>query len=168
MSMITLTEGYRPGVIADVVASHIAYYAPAWGFGLRFEAKVASELSAFLTRYDAARDLFLTAADSEGRFLGSITIDGIEGHDAQGAHLRWFITTEAARGSGIGRQLMSEAMSFVDVKLYPRTYLTTFAGLDAARHLYEAHGFRLVAEAEVDAWSGSVGEQRFERFGSSG
>jgi RimJ/RimL family protein N-acetyltransferase len=40
--------------------------------------------------------------------------------------------------------------------------LTTFAGLDAARALYERLGFRLVAEADGETWGTKVREQRFE------
>ncbi len=161
---ILITHGYRPGAIADIVGAHIAYYAPTWGFGLTFETKVAVELAEFLQRYDAARDLFLCATDADGTFLGSITIDGIGGHGAAGAHLRWFITTDAARGTGLGRRLLTDAVAFCDAQGYAKTYLTTFAGLDAARHLYEQFGFRLHAETDADTWSGgSVGEQRFER-----
>jgi len=39
----------------------------------------------------------------------------------------------------------------------------TFAGLDAARRLCEAEGFRRVHESDVDRWHGGVGEERFER-----
>ncbi len=161
---IQLAHGYRPGAIADIVAAHMAYYAPAWGFGLAFETKVATELSAFLKRYDPTRDLFLCASDRDATFLGSITIDGIGGETPDGAHLRWFITTGAARGTGLGRQLLTKALAHCDARGYTQTYLTTFAGLDAARHLYEQFGFRLHAETDADTWSGgSVGEQRFER-----
>ena len=58
---------------------------------------------------------------------------------------------------------MAEAMSHVDAGGFAGTYLTTFAGLAPARHLYEAFGFRLVSESEIDQWSGGVREQRFER-----
>ncbi len=161
---IQFTHGYRPGVIPDIVAAHMAYYAPAWGFGLAFEAKVATELSAFLQRYDAKRDLFLCAANRDAMFLGSITIDGIRGDTADGAHLRWFITTDAARGTGLGRRLLAKALAHCDARGYAQTYLTTFAGLDAARHLYESVGFRLKSETSADTWSdGAVGEQRFVR-----
>lgn len=159
-----IQEGYRPGILAEVVGAHIAYYAPAWGFGLPFEIKVASEMAALLGRYDPARDLILSATDGSGAFAGSITIDGEYGHGTVGAHLRWFIVTEKARGTGLGRQLLERATGFADACGYRMTYLTTFPGLDAARHLYEATGFRLVAETGEDAWSGSVGEQRFERL----
>lgn len=151
-------------MIADVVGSHIAYYAVAWGFGERFEAKVAAELSEFLNRYDASRDLLLSATSDDDGFLGAITIDGIEGRSAQGAHLRWFIAADAARGSGLGRRLMTEAVGFSDAQHYSRIYLTTFPGLDAARHIYEQFGFQLVSETADDEWHGGVGEQLFERL----
>jgi GNAT superfamily N-acetyltransferase len=163
-SGIRLTRGYRPGVIADIIAAHLDYYAQAWGFGVQFESKLARELGAFLKRHDPARDLLLSAHGADGGFLGSIVIDGIEGDGGKGAHLRWFITSDAARGSGLGRRLLEESVAFCDARRYAKIYLTTFAGLGAARHLYEQAGFRLVAEIAADDWSGgSVGEQRFER-----
>jgi GNAT superfamily N-acetyltransferase len=160
---VRFEQGYRPGAIADVVGAHVAYYAPAWGFGLQFEAKVASELSGFLKRHDPTRDLFVCAMGPDDTFLGSITIDGISARTDTGAHLRWFILTEAARGTGLGKRLICEAINFCDARQYGKIYLTTFAGLDAARHLYEQAGFRLTSQTDADTWSsGSVGEQRFE------
>lgn len=162
---IEMQPGYRPGLIADIIAAHMAYYAPAWGFGVAFETKLAAEMAAFHQRYDPARDLVLSATDPEGALLGAITIDGLKGTDEAGAHLRWFVTTEAARGRGLGRRLLSESLAFADACGYRRVYLTTFAGLDAAGHLYAQAGFRLVRETAADDWSGgSVGEQLFERL----
>jgi hypothetical protein len=40
-------------------------------------------------------------------------------------------------------------------------YLWTFQGLDAARRLYEKHGFRLAEEREGSQWGERVLEQRF-------
>ena len=159
---IALHGGYRPGVIAAVIALHMDYYAPVWRFGVKFETKLAREMGEFHDRLDPARDLFLAAVNSEGAVLGSITIDGMLA-DTEGAHLRWFIVDQHVMGSGIGKTLMSEACRFLDEHGYSRTYLTTFRGLEAARSLYERFGFRLVDELDEDSWSGSVGVQRFER-----
>jgi len=156
---LTFTD-YRPGALAGVVGLHMDYYAPNWGFGRAFETKVAGELSAFLARQDPARDLFRCAYAGE-RLIASITIDGEEAAGA-GAHLRWFVVSDAVRGQGLGRRLMGEAMAFCRACDYRRIYLTTFAGLDAARHLYEVSGFRLTEESEIDQWQGGVREQRFE------
>lgn len=158
------TTGYRPGLIADVIQAHMAYYAPSWGFGLPFEAKLATEMSAFLARYDPARDLIISAGVGAAGFAGSITLDGIDADGPKGAHLRWFIVTDSARAKGgLGRRLLRDALTFADDRGYAKVYLTTFAGLDAARHVYESAGFELVGETARDAWSGAVGEQLFER-----
>ena len=93
---------------------------------------------------------------------GSVVIDGSHA-ETDGAHLRWFITSDAVRGQGIGRALLGRALQFADVCHYPRVYLWTFAGLAAARHLYEAHGFRLAVEQPGAQWGKTVLEQRFER-----
>jgi len=53
-------------------------------------------------------------------------------------------------------------VQFVDAH-FDETYLDTFKGLDAARHLYETCGFRLTQEATGSQWGTPVTEQRFTR-----
>ena len=153
--------GYQPGAIGRVAEMHAAYYHRHWGFGLFFEAKVATELAEFLSRFDKERDGFWTLLDGD-RVMGSIAIDGLKAA-SDGAHLRWFIVSPEITGGGWGRRLIQEAVAFCDRRAYRRIFLWTFAGLDAARHLYEALGFRLVSEAEGERWGARVVEQRFER-----
>lgn len=160
MDMIEL-DGYRPGALAGIVGLHAAYYSRVWNFGLSFETMVAAGLAEFLVRMDRKRDLFLAAYLGD-RLVGSIVIDE-SGGGRDGAHLRWFIVGEAARGTGLGKTLMERAMAHCDGLGFERVWLTTFDGLGAARALYERHGFHLVAESDVDQWSGGVREQRFER-----
>ena len=154
--------GYRPGVVADIVGHHARYYAREFGFGARFETLVASELAAFVIAHDPDEDLFLNAVAGEV-FCGSIVIDHTVSARRQGARLRWFIVSDAARGTGLGRALMERAIAFCDARAYTPVTLTTFRGLDAARHLYEAFGFKLVQEDPIDRWHGGVGEQTFSR-----
>lgn len=70
--------------------------------------------------------------------------------------------SDQARGSGLGRVLLERALAHCAQRRFGRLYLTTFAALDAARHLYESVGFALVGERETDQWQGGVREQRFE------
>jgi hypothetical protein len=58
MSGIQIAEGYMPGSLGRVAELHGTYYHKHWGFGLFFEAKVATELSEFLIRYDESREVF--------------------------------------------------------------------------------------------------------------
>lgn len=160
--MLTIQTAYQPGAIGRIVNLHADFYSKLVGFGLPFEAKVARELTEFCERYDAERDgLWLALQD--GNIEASIAIDGSRA-DTQGAHLRWFIASDATRGTGIGGELMTLAMAFCKSKHYKSVYLNTFAGLDAARHVYEKHGFKLVQEQRGTVWGVEVSEQRFECY----
>ena len=159
MTDFAIVNGYRPGAIGRVAQLHGEYYHRQAGFGLFFEAKVATELAAFLSRYDDTRDGFWTV-EAKGCVEGAIVIDG---QDAQGegAHLRWFIVSDALRGGGAGNRLLETAMDFCRRKGYSTVYLWTFEGLAAARHLYEKFGFTLVEQQRGDQWGSTVNEQRF-------
>jgi len=157
---VTIAKGYVPGAIGRIAELHGTYYATHWGFGLFFEAKVARELAAFVETHDARRDALWTAA-VDGRVEGGIVIDG--SHAAEkGAHLRWFILSDALRGKGVGRRLITRAIDFCIGKQYPRIYLWTFEGLDAARHVYENTGFSLTCQQKGAQWGTEVIEQMFE------
>lgn len=160
MSNIEIKDGYVPGSIGRIAELHGTYYHKHWGFGLFFEAKVATGLSIFLERYEKNRDGFWTVSVGE-RVEGAIAIDGIDA-EGKGAHLRYFIVSNVLRGKGVGGQLINTAINFCRNKNYQRIYLWTFEGLDAARHLYEKMGFVLVEQFQGMQWGKQVNEQRFE------
>lgn len=156
-----LHRGWRPGLLGDVVALQARYYAEAWGFGPFFEAKLAREMAQFTGRYDPAQDLILST-DQGTRTTGSVSIDGSDPDAPNGLlHLRWFILGDGERGRGVGRALLDESLAFARSTGRPGVYLWTFAGLDAARRLYDEARFRLVEEHAGDTWGTRVTEQRF-------
>lgn len=155
-----IVSGYVPGALGQIVSLHGSYYHEHWGFDSFFEAKVATELGSFIQTYDPARDgLWLAMVDD--RIEGAVAIDGSRGF-TEGAHLRWFIVADALRGKGAGSRLIRVAMDFCKEQGYPSVYLRTFAGLDAARRLYEREGFELTDEHPGSQWGTEVLEQRFE------
>jgi GNAT superfamily N-acetyltransferase len=160
MSEVTIARGYIPGAIGRVAEMNGAYYHEQWGFGLVFEAMVATDLSELLNRYDQARDGFWTAL-LDGRVEGHITIDGINS-DSKGAHLRYFIVSDILRGRGIGGRLIASAVQFCRDAGHRKVYLWTFEGLNTARYLYEKMGFHLVEQMTGSRWGVEVTEQRFE------
>ena len=159
MNSINIKTGYFPGTIGRIAEMHARYYSKHWGFGVFFEAKVASELSEFASRYDKYRDGFWTAWESN-RLEGSIIIDGIKA-DTEGAHLRWYIVSEKMHGRGIGNQLLTLALQHSRGQKFNSVYLWTFDGLDSARYLYERHGFSLAHEQDGEQWGTPVTEQKF-------
>jgi GNAT superfamily N-acetyltransferase len=158
----TIRRGWQPGDIGWVVGEHGRYYDRAWKLGMAFEAKVAEAMGAWLQRYDPAHDLLLVAEDAEGS-LGSISLDG-SGADvpSDGARVRFFIMADRARGRGIGKVLVAETMAFIRDAGFEKAFLTTFRGLDAARKLYEDHGWALTHEALDTSWGTPLHEQRFD------
>ncbi|MBL8710167.1 MAG: GNAT family N-acetyltransferase [Rhodospirillaceae bacterium] len=152
---------YYPGILADIVGAHARYYAQAWSFDQNFEAKVAADFASFLVNMKTDRDLLLVAKRADDRFLGSIVIDAGDAA-GRGAHLRWFIVAPEAQRTGLGKQLLDRAMGFCRERDYRRIYLYTFAGLDAARRLYEQAGFTLKEEQDASTWGRSTREQCFE------
>ncbi|MEM8642994.1 MAG: GNAT family N-acetyltransferase [Cyanobacteria bacterium P01_G01_bin.54] len=160
MSNHEIKTGYIPGSMGRVAELHGTYYHQHWGFGLFFEAKVATGLCEFLIRYDENRDGFWTVSVA-GRVEGAIAIDGIEA-ESKGAYLRYFILSDVLRGKGIGKQLINLAIDFCRSRQYTRVYLWTFEGLNTARYLYEKMGFVLVEQGQGNQWGKPVNEQRFE------
>jgi len=160
MSSFEATTGYVPGAIGRVVELHAQYYAEHWNFGPFFEAKVAAELSDFISSYNEAKDC-IWLLSINGKIEGSITIDG-SSENRNIAHLRWFIVSDRLKGRGAGNYLMKQALSFCEQKGYEAVYLWTFQGLDPAKHLYEKYGFRVVEERSGKQWGSIVSEQRFE------
>jgi GNAT superfamily N-acetyltransferase len=142
---IELTS-YIPGALGRMTELHGIYYAAHWGLGLDLEARVATDLAAFFTRFDPASDGAWFARVND-HIVGGVLIDGTKAQVlGVGAKLRYFIVDPAYQGLGIGNRLLTEAIAFCKDRGYKRVYLSTFGGLNAARHLYEKVGFRLYHE----------------------
>ena len=156
---------YVPGAVGRITELHGKYYHKYWNFGLFFEAKVASELSKLLTDDNAHRNGFWIAwLDNE--IVGGISVDGNR-KESNEARLRFFIISSGCQGLGIGDRLMEKSVTFCKDKGFEKIYLTTFEGLDAARHLYEKWGFQLIEEKEDNTWGVIVKEQLFKIILSS-
>lgn len=151
---------FKPEVADKVIRLHADYYAEHWGFDARFEAQVGREFSEFVQEFDAERDGFWWASCNDV-FAGAIAIDGSRFGEGQ-ARLRWFIVSESFQGRDIGSRLFETALDFCRKQGFHTAYLWTFAGLYAARALYERGGFRLVEEAVGNGWGPAITEQKFE------
>jgi GNAT superfamily N-acetyltransferase len=141
LAEVAITQGYAPGALGRVTELHGTYYSQYWNLGLFFEAKAAIEMADFLKNYDPARESFWLAWQDD-KIIGSVTIVGPRGTETS-ARLRWFILDPAYQGLGVGKTLLKAALDFCRANRFERVYLTTFAGLDSARHLYEQNGFSL-------------------------
>lgn len=161
---VRIESGYAVNLFAHSIEMQTAFYARAHGFGRAFEAALAGGMAEFSRRMDSPSNRFWRAV-RDGRVVGTIAVDG-EDLGPGIAHLRWFMVDDGARGGGVGKKLLSAALAFCDRRGFKETRLWTFRGLDAARHLYETHGFVLAEERPGRQWGKEVMEQRFVRAGS--
>lgn len=162
-SKFVIDHGWKPGVTGALIELQAKYYTTHHGFGHGFEAVLCTGLGAFLSSYDPARDRLLHAW-SDGVCIGGLAVDGgTAPAQAADAKLRWFIVAPSNQQRGVGHTLMHEALSFCTEAGHHKVLLETFRGLDAARLLYERHGFVLQGEAETARWGPPVMEQVFLR-----
>lgn len=159
---ITIVTGYRPGIVGRCLELQARYYAEHAGFGRVFETGRANDIADFFHRGPPDRSEFWSAIRDD-LVIGTVAIDS-EGLGANVAQLRWFIVDDSARGTGLGRRLLRIALAFCDRAGFSETHLWTFAGLDAARHLYEAEGFVLAGEEASTDWGPAVQKQHFVRL----
>jgi len=152
-----LLRPYRPGDIGWVVRQHGMFYAETFGWNEKFEALVADIAAQFLKTFDLKRDC-CWIAEMNGEPVGSVFVVK-DSDDENVARLRLLIVDSRARGLGIGKRLVDEAVRFARSAGYGRISLWTSSQLTAARAIYSAAGFKLIrSEAHHDFGKDQVSE----------
>jgi ribosomal protein S18 acetylase RimI-like enzyme len=148
----------QPGDIGSIIQLHGTLYAQEYGLDHTFEGYVAFGMGEFAATYDKDKDYF-AVAEVNGRIVGSIVI--VHQPD-QTARLRWFIVLPEARGAGLGRRLLENAVNFCRQKGFSSVILWTISDLKTAAHLYRSVGFRLTEQHTHEIWGGERTEEKYE------
>lgn len=139
----------RSGDLGWVVSRHGALYAQEYGWDQHFEALVARICADFVDQLEPRREA-AWIAERNGTPLGCVFLvqarDDKSGQAEPGvAQLRLLLVEAAARGQGLGKQLCNECESFARRAGYTRIRLWTNSLLLAARGIYQAAGYTLLA-----------------------
>jgi|APMI01.1.fsa_nt_gi DNA-binding MarR family transcriptional regulator/GNAT superfamily N-acetyltransferase len=152
---------HRPGDLGWIVSVHGELYAREYGWDGSFEGLVADIAGAFARQHDPQRER-CWIAEVNGERVGSVML--VQHPDHAGvAKLRLLIVHPSARGLGIGKRLVRECGAFAKAAGYRSISLWTNSILHAARALYVADGYTLVASAPHTSFGVDLVGETWER-----
>jgi GNAT superfamily N-acetyltransferase len=151
--------GERPGDLGWVVQAHAEIYGAEYGWGLAYEVLIADIVGKFaLELEDEGVAAWIAEVDGERR--GRIFC--VRGPDDGTAQLRLLLVDPAARGLGLGAELVDTCLSFARAAGYKRMVLWTNDPLTVARRIYLSRGFRLTSSETHELWGEPLVGQYYE------
>jgi DNA-binding MarR family transcriptional regulator/GNAT superfamily N-acetyltransferase len=133
----------RVGDLGWVIHRQAAIYAEEYGWDWTFEGLIAGILERFVANFDSRKEA-AWIAERHGAIVGSIFL--ARDHEPSTAKLRLLYVEPSARGLGIGAGLTKACIERARGFGYRRLVLWTNDVLVSARRIYQAAGFRLIAE----------------------
>jgi len=152
-------RNYKPGDLGYIDFMHCRLYESEYAFDAEsFEQYVLPSMATFLDTKDKQGSM-IWVAEYGNHIVGAIAIIKVDHNSAQ---LRWFIIDPKFRGFGLGRNLMTTAVSFCKSQNYKTVFLLTIDFLKAARYLYQNFGFELTESKSHFLWGKDLTEERWE------
>ena len=145
----------QPGDLGMVVHLHGLHYWREYGLDITFEPYVARPLADFVLAGAGC----LWIAEEGDRVVGSVAVVNAEEGMGQ---LRWFLVVPEARGTGLGKRLLQEALTYARERGLRRLFLWTFAELECAVRLYERAGLTVTDRKTDFVWGAERTELRME------
>jgi GNAT superfamily N-acetyltransferase len=166
---VTIDSDLLAGDLGRIVEQHGRVYRTEHGFDQRFEGYVAAGLAEAVLSKDPPGTRFWIVRRAD-EFLGSAAVCPAR---ATAGQFRWFLLEPSARGLGLGRRLLEDAIEHSAHAGFEQVFLWTVTGLDASARLYRDVGFVETERRPPAApWGVTVTETRWElalggRVGSS-
>ena len=139
----------RAGDLGRIIALHGECYDIVPGFGLAFEAFVARTVAEYILDTGAKGRIWM--AERDGRLVGCTAIVL---RDENRGQLRWVLVDQSARGLGLGKRLVNDALQYCRDNSRKEVFFETTDGLPESLALYDALGFEVVSNESKMLWDG--------------
>ena len=147
---ISVRSELRAGDLGRIIALHGECYDVVPGFGRAFEAFVARTIAEFIL--DAGAKGCIWMAERDERLVGCAAIVL---RDENRGQLRWVLVDQSARGIGLGKRLVNDALQYCRDNGCKEVFLETTDGLPESQALYDALGFEIVSDELEKLWDGA-------------
>jgi len=157
---VSIRHELRPGDLGAVTAMQGSEYGEQYGMDITFEADVARGMGAFgraVAEDPEAGRMWI--AEDGAHMVGSIAVTR---ETETLARLRWFLVRRSARGTGVGRRLLDEAMAYIRERAFERVELETFSELTTAARMYLDLGFEVVDATPRLHWGREIELRHYE------
>jgi len=155
---VNYREGLKPGDVGYLIYLHGVLYAQESGYSQEFEGYVVKTFYEFLEHYDALKDKIWLATYNE-QIIGCIAI--LSKPD-NGAQLRWFLVHPIFRGTGVGKHLLSTALTYCREQQFNNVYLLTTDVQQKAIAMYRKAGFVPTESVQLKQWGKTLREERYD------
>jgi len=149
---------HEPGDIGWIIHRQMKLYAAEYGWNNGYEALIARITGDFLADFKPGRE-YCWIAEKDGTIAGSVFL--VDAGDNV-AKLRLLYVEPFARGLGVGKALVRACIGFARETGYQRLTLWTNDVLAAARGIYEAEGFVLIAEERHHSFGKDLNGQTWQ------
>ena len=153
-----ILRAHRPGDPGWIVHRQTVLYTREYGWDGTFEAMVAEIAADFIKNHDPEFE-HCWIAERGGEIIGSVSVVR---QSPEIAKLRMLYVEASARGLGLGQRLVKECITFAQARDYKTLTLWTNDNLVSARRIYQAAGFRLVAEEKHHSFGKDLVGQNWE------
>lgn len=147
----------RAGDPEAIIEIHRRIYRAEYGMGDTFVDGVRSTVGRALARgWPQGGGAWLV--DGPGGLSGCL---GLTDEGERFGKVRWVVLAPEARGLGLGKRMVTEAVAEARRLSFERLELDTFGALTTAAAIYRSVGFELVSEEETEMWGPRISYQHY-------
>jgi RimJ/RimL family protein N-acetyltransferase len=156
---VSIRRSLREGDVDAIVALHDRVYRAEYARNDAFVAAVSASIhGAAATGWPrTGGGVWLVERDRE--IVGSF---GLTDEGSGVGQIRWVVLAPEARGSGLMRTMLNEAIDTARAQGMTRLVLDTYSALTAAAHVYRSAGFEVVSARDRDDWGPTITYQHYE------